>query len=182
MIKLEFPLKDRSLLKELKVGDQVLLSGVIYTGRDAAHKKLINLINENKPLPIDLNDIAIYYTGPCPKKEGMAIGSCGPTTSGRMDVYAPKLIELGQAVMIGKGERNQQVIDACKKNGAVYLASAGGAGALMAGCVMECNVVAFPELLSEAIHCLKVKDMPLIVAIDTEGNDIYKIGREEYKN
>lgn len=174
MIKLEFPLKDRSILEALNVGDQVLLSGIIYTGRDAAHKKLINLINENKPLPIDLKDIAIYYTGPCPKKEGMPIGSCGPTTSGRMDAYAPALIKLGQAVMIGKGERDQSVIDACIKNKAVYLAAAGGAGALMAECVQECSILAFPELLSEAIHVLKVKDMPLIVAIDTKGNDIYK--------
>ena len=174
MIKLEFPLKDRSILEALNVGDQVLLSGIIYTGRDAAHKKLINLINENKPLPIDLKDIAIYYTGPCPKKEGMPIGSCGPTTSGRMDAYAPTLIKLGQAVMIGKGERDQGVIDACIKNKAVYLAAAGGAGALMAECVQECSILAFPELLSEAIHVLKVKDMPLIVAIDTKGNDIYK--------
>lgn len=182
MIKLQFPLKDRSILKTLKVGEQVLLSGVIYTGRDAAHRKLVNLINENKPLPIDLKDIAIYYTGPCPKKEGMPIGSCGPTTSGRMDAYAPTLIQLGQAVMIGKGERDQSVIDACIKNNAVYLAAAGGAGALMAECVTECKVIAFPELLSEAIHLLKVKDMPLIVAIDTKGNDIYKIGKEKYKN
>lgn len=174
MIKLEFPLKDRSILEALNVGDQVLLSGIIYTGRDAAHKKLINLINENKPLPIDLKDIAIYYTGPCPKKEGMPIGSCGPTTSGRMDAYAPTLIKLGQAVMIGKGERDQSVIDACIKNKSVYLAAAGGAGALMAECVQECSILAFPELLSEAIHVLKVKDMPLIVAIDTKGNDIYK--------
>ncbi|MBE7092410.1 MAG: TRZ/ATZ family protein [Clostridiales bacterium] len=174
MIKIEFPLNDRDVLKTLKTGDTVLLSGTIYTARDAAHKKLINLINENKPLPIDLKDIAIYYTGPCPKKENMPIGSCGPTTSGRMDAYAPTLIQLGQAVMIGKGERDQNVIDACKKYGAVYLAAAGGAGALMAQSVKECKVIAFPELLSEAIHLLKVENMPLTVAIDTSGNDIYK--------
>ncbi len=181
MIKLEFPLKDRNILKSLKTGDQVLLSGEIYTGRDAAHKKLVDLINQGKPLPISLKDSAIYYTGPCPKKEGMPIGSCGPTTSGRMDAYAPILLDLGQAVMIGKGERDQNVIDACQKNNAVYLAAAGGAGALLAKCVQECQVLAFPELLSEAIHRLKVKDMPLIVAIDVNGNDIYKIGREKYK-
>lgn len=174
MIKIDFPLNDRDVLKTLKTGDTVLLSGTIYTARDAAHKKLINLINENKPLPIDLKDIAIYYTGPCPKKENMPIGSCGPTTSGRMDAYAPTLIQLGQAVMIGKGERDQNVIDACKKYGAVYLAAAGGAGALMAQSVKECKVIAFPELLSEAIHLLKVENMPLTVAIDTSGNDIYK--------
>lgn len=182
MIKLTFPLMDRSILKTLKAGDKVLLSGTIYTARDAAHKKLINLIEQGKDLPVDLKDIAIYYTGPCPKKENMPIGSCGPTTSGRMDAYAPTLIELGQAVMIGKGERNKKVIDACKKYSAVYLAAAGGAGALLASSVTDCKVIAFDELLSEAIYQLNVKDMPLIVAIDTFGNDLFKIGREKYKN
>lgn len=181
MINLNFPLSDKSLLKSLKAGDRVLLSGTIYTARDAAHKKLVEMINNGTKLPVDLKNIAIYYTGPCPKPENMPIGSCGPTTSGRMDAYAPMLLDLGQAVMIGKGERNQAVIDSCKRNNAVYLASAGGAGALLASCVTDCKVIAFPELLSEAIHCLNVKDMPLIVAIDTYGNDIFKMGREQYK-
>ncbi len=181
MITINLPLKDKEILKTLKTGDSVLLSGTIYTARDAAHKKLVEMIKAGKELPVDLNNIAIYYTGPCPTPENKPIGSCGPTTSGRMDAYAPLLLDLGQAIMIGKGERNQEVIDACKRNNAVYLASSGGAGALLASCVTECKVIAFEELLSEAIHCLKVKDMPLIVAIDTEGNDIYKMGREQYK-
>lgn len=181
MTELIFPLKDRSVLKTLKAGDSVLISGIIYTGRDAAHKQIVNLINNEKELPIDIKDIAIYYTGPCPKPEERPIGSCGPTTSGRMDAYAPLLLDLGQAVMIGKGERNEEVIAACKRNNAVYLAAAGGAGALLADSVKECEVVAFPELLSEAIHKLKVDKMPLIVAIDTQGNDLFKIGRVKYK-
>lgn len=181
MMELVFPLKDKNVLKSLKAGDSVLISGVIYTGRDAAHKKLVEIIKNNGELPVDINNIAIYYTGPCPKPENKPIGSCGPTTSGRMDAYAPLLLDLGQAVMIGKGERNEDVISACKRNGAVYLAAAGGAGALLADAVKECEVVAFPELLSEAIHKLTVEKMPLIVAIDAEGNDLFKIGREKYK-
>lgn len=181
MTELIFPLKDRSVLKTLKAGDSVLLSGIIYTGRDAAHKKLVELINAKKQLPVEIENIAIYYTGPCPKPENKPIGSCGPTTSGRMDAYAPLLLDLGQAVMIGKGERNEEVISACKRNNAVYLAAAGGAGALLADSVKECEVVAFPELLSEAIHKLKVEKMPLIVAIDSEGNDLFRMGREKYK-
>lgn len=181
MMELVFPLKDKNVLKSLKAGDSVLISGVIYTGRDAAHKKLVEIIKNNGELPVDINNIAIYYTGPCPKPENKPIGSCGPTTSGRMDAYAPLLLDLGQAVMIGKGERNEDVISACKRNGAVYLAAAGGAGALLADAVKECEIVAFPELLSEAIHKLTVEKMPLIVAIDAEGNDLFKIGREKYK-
>ncbi len=181
MMELVFPLKDKNVLKSLKAGDSVLISGVIYTGRDAAHKKIVEIIKNNGELPVDINNIAIYYTGPCPKPENKPIGSCGPTTSGRMDAYAPLLLDLGQAVMIGKGERNEDVISACKRNGAVYLAAAGGAGALLADAVKECEVVAFPELLSEAIHKLTVEKMPLIVAIDAEGNDLFKIGREKYK-
>ena len=173
MIEITFPIADRKEIEKLKVGDRVLLSGEIYTARDAAHKKLVALIENEKELPVEINDIAIYYTGPCPAPKGRPIGSCGPTTSGRMDAYAPMLLDLGQAVMIGKGERNQAVIDACKRNKAVYLAAAGGAGALLANCVKECSVVAFPELLSEAIHKLKVEKMPLIVAIDAFGEDIF---------
>ncbi len=181
MIELKFPLGDKSILKTLKAGDSVLVSGIIYTGRDAAHKKLVELIKNGTELPIQLKNLAIYYTGPCPKPENRPIGSCGPTTSGRMDAYAPLLLDLGQAVMIGKGERSDEVISACKRNGAVYLAAAGGAGALLADSVKECEVVAFPELLSEAIHKLTVEKMPLIVAIDTEGNNLFKMGRYKYK-
>ncbi len=181
MTELKFPLSDKSILKTLKAGDSVLVSGIIYTGRDAAHKKLVELIKKGEELPIQLKNLAIYYMGPCPKPENRPIGSCGPTTSGRMDAYAPLLLDLGQAVMIGKGERSDEVISACKRNGAVYLAAAGGAGALLANSVKKCEVVAFPELLSEAIHKLTVEKMPLIVAIDTEGNNLFKIGREKYK-
>lgn len=181
MIELKFPLEDREILKTLKAGDSVLLSGVIYTGRDAAHKKLVEKIDKGEELPVEIKDIAIYYTGPCPKHENKPIGSCGPTTSGRMDAYAPKLLDLGQAVMIGKGERNDEVISACKRNKAVYFAAAGGAGALLANSVKKCEVIAFPELLSEAIHRLEVEKMPLIVAIDTEGRDLFKTGRDKYK-
>lgn len=181
MININLPLTDKAILKTLKVGDKVLLSGTIYTARDAAHKKLVEMINAGKKLPVNLSNITIYYTGPCPTPEDKPIGSCGPTTSGRMDAYAPLLLDLGQAIMIGKGERNQEVVEACKRNSAVYLAAAGGAGALLASSVTECKVIAFEELLSEAIHCLKVKEMPLIVAIDTQGNDIFKMGREQYQ-
>lgn len=179
MIEIKLPLENRDVLYSLKAGDRVLLSGVLYTGRDAAHKKLVALIENGEELPIDLENLVIYYTGPCPAPIGRPIGSCGPTTSGRMDAYAPLLIEKGQAIMIGKGERDSSVVDACKKHKSVYLAAAGGAGALLASCVKECAVVAFPELLSEAIHRLVIEKMPLIVAVDAEGNDIYKIGREK---
>ena len=181
MIKINLPLKSKDELKPLKAGESVLLSGVVYTGRDAAHKKLVQLIERGEKLPVNINNIAIYYTGPCPAPQNKPIGSCGPTTSGRMDAYAPLLLDLGQAIMIGKGERNEDVVSACKKNGAVYLAAAGGAGALLANSVKKCEVVAFPELLSEAIHKLEVKDMPLIVAIDAQGNDLYKMGKEKYR-
>ncbi len=181
MIELKFPLEDREILKTLKAGDSVLVSGVIYTGRDAAHKRLVEKIDNGEELPVEIKDIAIYYTGPCPTPPNRPIGSCGPTTSGRMDAYAPKLLDLGQAVMIGKGERSEEVVVSCKRNGAVYLAAAGGAGALLANSVKKCEVIAFPELLSEAIHRLEVEKMPLIVAIDCYGNDLFKIGRERYK-
>ncbi len=181
MIKIKLPLENKNVLKKLKAGDSVLLSGVIYTGRDAAHKKLVQMIEKKEKLPIELFNIAIYYTGPCPAPQNRPIGSCGPTTSGRMDAYAPLLLDLGQAIMIGKGERNEEVISACKRNGAVYFAAAGGAGALLAETVKKCEVVAFPELLSEAIHRLEVENMPLIVAIDTQGNNLYQIGTEKYR-
>ncbi len=179
-MELKFPLADRKILKALRAGDRVLASGTIFTGRDAAHKKLQEMIARSERLPITLKGQAIYYTGPCPAPEGRPIGSCGPTTSGRMDAYAPQLLDLGQAVMIGKGERSQEVIEACRRNGAVYLAAAGGAGALLAQCVVSSRVIAFPELLSEAIYCLQIHQMPLIVAIDTEGNNLFQIGRSKY--
>lgn len=162
------------LINNLHVRQEVLLSGKIYTGRDAAHKRMIKLLDENKPLPFDVNGQAIYYAGPCPAPPGRVIGSVGPTTSGRMDVYAPRLIEEGLKVMIGKGYRSKQVVDAiCKYNG-LYLAAVGGAGALISLCVEKSELVAFDDLGPEAIYCLTVKNMPLVVAIDSLGGDIYK--------
>jgi len=158
----------------LKAGDSVLITGVIYTGRDAAHKNLVNALKEGHPLPVDLKDQIIYYVGPTPAKPGQAIGSCGPTTSGRMDAYAPLLIELGLKGMIGKGPRNTEVISAMKKHGAVYLAAIGGAAAVIARSVKKADVIAYPELQSEAIYRLEVEDFPCIVAIDSEGNNLYE--------
>ena len=170
----------RTALSGLRVGDSVLLSGDILTGRDAAHKRLCALLDEGQPLPIALQGQAIYYVGPCPPKPGDIIGSCGPTTSGRMDAYAPRLLDEGLLCMIGKGQRGQAVIDAMRRQGAVYLAATGGAGALIAQCVTACRVLAFAELGTEAVHRLTVRDLPLIVAIDAQGNDLYKQGPARY--
>ncbi|MGI6225686.1 MAG: Fe-S-containing hydro-lyase [Peptococcales bacterium] len=160
---------------DLKAGDSVLITGVIYTGRDAAHKNLVNALKDGQELPVDLKDQIIYYVGPTPAKPGQAIGSCGPTTSGRMDAYAPTLIErVGLKGMIGKGPRNKDVISAMKKHGAVYLAAIGGAAAVIARSVKKADVIAYPELQSEAIYRLEVEDFPCIVAIDSEGNNLYE--------
>ncbi|KJS85488.1 MAG: fumarate hydratase [Peptococcaceae bacterium BICA1-8] len=168
-------------IRDLKAGDRVAISGVIYTGRDAAHKNLVNLLAEGKPLPLELENQIIYYVGPTPAKPGQAIGSCGPTTSGRMDAYAPLLIKLGLKGMIGKGPRNAKVISAMKEHGAVYFAAIGGAAAVIAQSVKKAEVIAFPELGPEAIHRLEVEDFPCIVAIDSEGNDLYVSGLEQYR-
>jgi fumarate hydratase subunit beta len=172
MKKITLPLTDK-IIKDLSAGEQVLLSGEIITGRDAAHKKFFQLIEEGKGLPFDIKGKTIYYTGPCPKKEGEVIGSCGPTTSGRMDFYTPKLLETGLKGMIGKGQRSREVTESIIKNGAVYFAAIGGAGALYSRHVTSAKVLCFEELLSEAVHILTVKDFPVIVAIDCKGNDIY---------
>ena len=171
---IEFPIKDKNDLKKLRAGDRVEISGTIYTARDAAHKKLTEAIKNGEKLPVELLGQAIYYTGPCPAPKGRPIGSCGPTTSARMNDYAPVLLDLGQAAIIGKGNMSDSVTDALKRNGAVYFAACGGAGALLAHCVKECETVAYPELLSEAIYRLKIEKMPLTVAIDCLGNNIYK--------
>lgn len=173
MKKLSFPIENKDSLMELNAGDEVMLSGVIYTARDAAHKRICALIREGAKLPFDLEGQAIYYAGPSPAPEGFPIGACGPTTSGRMDAYAPGLIELGLAAMIGKGPRSPEVCSACEKYGAIYLAAAGGAGAYMASCVKECQVIAFEELQSEAVHRLVVQDMRLVVAIDAHGGNLF---------
>lgn len=174
------PLDDETV-RELKAGDRVLLNGIMYTGRDAAHKRIAELINKNEQLPMDIKNQIIYYVGPCPAKPGQAIGSAGPTTSGRMDAYAPLLMDHGLKGMIGKGLRSKQVVDSIIKNNAVYFAAIGGAGALLAEAIKEAEVIAFPDLGAEAIYKLRVENFPVTVVIDNEGNDLYKIGKEKYK-
>lgn len=171
--KLTMPLT-KAQINKIKIKDTVLLSGIIYTGRDAAHKRLIKLLDKGMKLPFDLANQGIYYTGPCPAKDGMSIGSCGPTTSYRMDAFTPRLLDEGLKVMIGKGNRNKKVIEGMKKNTAIYLAATGGAGALLSNCVVESKVIAFDDLLSEAIRELYIVDMPLICAIDCKGNSLYR--------
>lgn len=174
------PLTDETI-NDLKAGDRVLLNGIIYTGRDAAHKRLAELIEKGEELPMDIKNQTIYYVGPCPAKPGQVIGSAGPTTSGRMDAYAPLLMENGLKGMIGKGLRNQQVVDSIIKNNAVYFAAIGGAGALLAEAIKEAEVIAFPDLGAEAIYKLRVENFPVTVIIDNKGNDLYKLGKEQYK-
>lgn len=171
--KITTPLK-RAELADLHAGDKVLISGEIYTARDAAHKRLVELAEQGKPLPIDVKDMIIYYVGPCPAKEGQVIGSCGPTTSGRMDAYAPTLIRLGETGMIGKGERTPEVYEAMRQYGCVYFGATGGAGALLASCVEKAEEIAYPDLLSESIKRLTVKDFPVIVIGDIHGGNLYQ--------
>lgn len=159
---------------KLKMGDNILLSGTIYTARDSAHKKIMESIEKGEKLPFDMENAIVYYVGPTPEREGQVIGSAGPTTSYRMDLYTPKLIELGQLATIGKGNRSDEVVEAIKKNGAVYLAAIGGAGALISQTIISKEVIAYDELGPEAVNRLIVKDMPVIVAIDSNGNDIYR--------
>jgi len=174
------PLTDE-VINNLKAGDRVLLNGIIYTGRDAAHKRLAELIENRQELPMDIKNQTIYYVGPCPAKPGQAIGSAGPTTSGRMDAYAPLLMEYGLKGMIGKGLRNKQVVESIIKYNAVYFAAIGGAGALLAEAIKEAEVIAFPDLGAEAIYKLRVENFPVTVIIDNKGNDLYKLGKEKYK-
>ena len=157
----------------LRAGDRVLLSGTIYTARDAAHKRIKNLIDNGDELPFEVIDSVVYYAGPTPAKNGYVIGSIGPTTSSRMDVFSPQLISLGQKAMIGKGNRSETVINAMKEYGAIYFAAVGGAGALYSECIVDCQVVAFDELGCESVKKLTIKDFPLLVAIDSRGNSLY---------
>jgi len=173
------PIKSNDL-KNLHAGDITLISGTIYTARDAAHKKLIELIKNNKPLPFELEGSVIYYTGPTPAKPGEAIGSCGPTTSGRMDAYTPALLKKGVKILIGKGNRSKEVRMSLKDNQAIYCAATGGAGALLAQKVLSAEVIAFPELGPEAIHKLEVKDFPVTVVNDLKGRDLYEEAKEKY--
>lgn len=167
-------------VRDLKAGDSILLSGYIYTSRDAGHKRMVELLKEGKELPFDIRDQVIYYVGPTPAREGQPIGSAGPTTSGRMDAYSPVLIERGLRGMIGKGYRNSEVIEAMKKHGAVYFAAIGGASALTGKTVRSSELVAYEDLGSEALRKLYVEDFPMIVVIDSMGNDYYQIGQKEY--
>ena len=168
-------------LKELKAGDSVLISGTIYTARDAAHKRMIEVINKGENLPFDIKGQIIYYVGPCPEKPGQVIGSAGPTTSGRMDVYTPELIKLGLVGMIGKGNRNENVVKTMREHGAVYFAAIGGAGALIAKSIVKQQVIAYEDLGSEAVIRLEVKDFPVVVVIDSQGNNAYLEGIESFK-
>ena len=178
-IKITAPLS-RTEARKLRAGDSCLISGVIYTARDAAHKRLCELVAKGEELPIDVKDTIIYFVGPTPAKPGQAIGSAGPTTSYRMDAYSPILIEKGLTGMIGKGKRSPEVIEAMKKHGAVYFGAIGGCGALLSKCIKKAEVVAYDDLGAEAIRRLEVEDFPAIVVIDSLGNNLYETGRAEY--
>ncbi len=177
---LKAPFTD-TMIHSLKAGDMVYISGTIYTARDAAHKRLFEMLAEGQPMPFDFQGQVVYYAGPCPAKPGKPIGSVGPTTGGRMDAYSPKLIEEGLKVMIGKGSRNRAVVEALKQYNGVYFAAIGGAAALMAKCVKSAEIIAFDDLGTEAIRKLEVEELPVIVVIDCNGNNAYEKGRAEYE-
>lgn len=170
----------RTLSPTLSAGDKVLLSGTLYTSRDAAHKRISELLAKGEPVPYPLDGAVIYYAGPTGTKEGMVIGSCGPTTSGRMDPYSSDFLDRGLAAMIGKGERSQAVIDAIERNKAVYFCAIGGAGALACKCIKSCEVIAFEDLGCESVKKLYIEDFPLTVAIDCHGGNIFREGRKKY--
>lgn len=172
MRKIQLPLTE-DVIKSLKAGEHLLLSGKIITSRDAGHKRMIGLINSGKPLPFDLKTATIYYAGPCPKKPTNVIGSIGPTTSYRVDDYTPQLLDLGLKGMIGKGNRTKPVVDSIIKNKCIYFSAIGGAGALYSKCVKECKILGFEDLLSEALHQLTIEDFPVICAIDSNGDTIF---------
>ena len=169
-----------ALARSLRAGDRVLVTGTIYTSRDAGHKRMCETLAKGEPLPFDPRDATIYYVGPTPAKPGQVIGSAGPTTSGRMDAYAPTLMSVGARGMIGKGARLPEVVDAMKKYGGVYFGAGGGAGALLARCIKKCELVAYGDLGAEALRKLYVEDMPLVVVIDSEGRNLYEEGRASY--
>ena len=179
-VKLTPPLTDADVLP-LEIGDRVLVSGVIYTARDTAHKRLVDLLAAGKELPVDFKGQILYYVGPSPARPGRVIGAAGPTTAYRMDSYAPTLIKLGLKAMIGKGKRAPEVIEAMKAYKAVYLGATGGAGALISQCIKAAKVIAFPELGPEAIHRLEVEDLPAIVINDCQGRDLYEVGVAQYR-
>lgn len=179
-IKIKTPLSTEIIIN-LKSGDRILLSGIIYTARDTAHKRMINLMQENKNLPFDIENQVIYYAGPTPPKPGQVIGSAGPTTSYRMDMYTVKLLEHGLKGMIGKGPRSDEVKSAIRKNKAVYFGATGGAGALISKSIKKAEIIAYEELGPEAVMKLEVEDMPLIVINDVNGNDLYQDGQKKYR-
>lgn len=170
----------KEVLIQLRAGDEVLLSGVIYTARDAAHKRLVELIVNGKELPFNINNAILYYVGPTPAREGQIIGSAGPTTSSRMDGYTPPLLTLGLSGMIGKGDRGGTTIASMIENKAVYFTAIGGASALIAKCIIKCDIICYEDLSSEAIRRLEVREMPLTVAIDSLGNNLFRTGQQAY--
>lgn len=170
----------KEVTKNLHSGDYVYISGTIYVARDAAHKRMIEALDKKENLPIDIKNATIYYMGPSPAREGRPIGSAGPTTASRMDKYAPRLLDLGQKAMIGKGKRTKEVVDAMIRNHAVYFAAIGGAGALLSKCITKSEVVCYDDLGAEAIRKLEVKDFPVIVVIDSQGNNLYETATKEY--
>ena len=172
---------EKEIVKALRAGDDAYITGTIYTARDAAHKRMDETLREGKELPVPLKDEIVYYMGPSPAREGRVIGSAGPTTASRMDKYTPKLLDLGLGGMIGKGKRSKEVIDAIIRNQSVYFAAVGGAGALLSKCIQESEVVAYDDLGTEAIRRLTVKNFPVIVVIDCEGNNLYETAIEQYK-
>ena len=170
----------RNDARALRCGESCLITGTIYTARDAAHKRLCELAAKGEPLPFDIEGAIIYFVGPTPAKPGQVIGSAGPTTSYRMDAYSPTLIALGQTGMIGKGKRGEAVVDAMRRYGAVYLGAIGGLGALLGKCVKKAEVIAYPDLGAEAVRRLEVENFPVVVVIDSEGNNLYETGRRAY--
>lgn len=177
--KLTTPCSSEDLAK-LRAGDTLLLSGTVYTARDAAHKRMTEALDAGQALPFDLDGSAIYYVGPTPERPGQIIGSAGPTTAGRMDAYSPRLLDLGNKIMIGKGKRDKAVKEAVVRNGGVYAAALGGAGALMCQCVKSLEIIAWPDLGCEAVRRLQVEDMPLTIILDSHGGDLYESGPEAY--
>lgn len=165
----------KSKAKELKAGDRVLLSGVVYTSRDAAHKRIVEALNKGEELPYDLKDAVVYYVGPTPAPENLPIGSCGPTTSSRMDVFSPLLLDNGLAAMIGKGPRNKEVCEAIERNNAVYFCAVGGAGALLAKAVKKCEVIAYEDLGCESVKRMEIENLPVIVAIDCNKGNLFEV-------
>ena len=166
--------------ESLKAGDYVYIDGIIYTARDAAHKRMIETLDEGKELPVEIIDTVIYYMGPSPAREGRVIGSAGPTTSSRMDKYTPRLLDLGMGAMIGKGKRSKEVTEAIVRNKAVYFAAVGGAGAILSKCIKESRVISYDDLGTEAIRELRVEHFPVIVVIDSKGNNLYETAVKEY--